>query len=104
MAYAKKEDLYRNQVARWIKIKIRAIEHKGGACNMCGGRFPYPAMQFHHRDPREKDVHWTKLRLRAWSRIVEELSKCDLLCANCHSIVHSSEWPARGDSNTQPNA
>lgn len=104
MAHANKHDLYRAQVARWIRIKIKAVEYKGGSCRHCGGRFPYPAMHFHHRNPAEKDVNWTKLRLRSWDKIVAELDKCELLCANCHAVVHSSEWPVQQDSNLQPPA
>ena len=102
MAYASKADLYQYQIERWRRVKLRAIAYKGGACEHCRGTFPAPAMQFHHRDPREKDVQWVKLRLRSWARIVEELDKCALLCANCHAVVHSAEWPGRQDSNLLP--
>ena len=102
MAYKDKADLYKNQIARWVKIKMRAVEYLGGSCKHCGGRFPYPAMQFHHRDPAEKDASWVKIRLRAWASITAELDKCDLLCANCHAIFHSPEWPAWRESNPQP--
>lgn len=87
--YKNKADLYRNQVARWVRIKIKAVAHKGGLCSVCGGEFPHPAMQFHHRNPDEKDAQWTKLRLRSWDKIIKELDKCDLVCANCHSCIHS---------------
>ena len=74
-------------VERWRQRKIAAIEHLGGVCQDCGYHEHPAAMQFHHL--REKDVSWTKLRLRSWERIVEELDKCVLLCANCHAIRHS---------------
>lgn len=90
MGYRNKADLYANQIARWIKIKKKAIEYKGSECMECKGTFPYPAMHFHHRSDEIKDVTWTKLRLRSWDKIVFELDKCDLLCANCHAIKHSS--------------
>jgi hypothetical protein len=77
-------------VSRWIKIKHEAIRYKGGSCLTCGYSEHYAALQFHHREPENKDVVWNKLRLRSWDKIVKELDKCDLLCANCHSIVHSS--------------
>jgi predicted HNH restriction endonuclease len=102
MGYRNKADLYRYQVARWTRIKIRAIAHKGGSCTVCHGTFLRPAMQFHQRDPKQKEVNWVKLRLRAWARIVEELDKCDLVCANCHAIIHSKEWPAHQESNPEP--
>lgn len=89
--------LHAYQINRWIDIKKKAIEYKGGSCRMCRMEFPYPAMQFHHLDPSQKDVSWTKLRLRSWDRIALELDKCILLCANCHSVVHSNlsiELPA----------
>ena len=91
MPYKNKQDLYRNQIQRWIAIKIKAIEYKGGRCLRCKNIFPYPAFEFHHRDPETKDVSWTKLRLRSWDKIILELDKCDLLCANCHRIEHHEQ-------------
>ena len=89
MPYANKQDLYKNQVQRWIRIKKKAIDYKGGHCSRCCYDKYYGALQFHHRNPEEKDVNWTKLRLRSWDKITEELDKCDLLCANCHAEVHN---------------
>ena len=88
MPYKDKKDLYKNQVERWIRIKKKAIEYKGGCCSRCGYDKYYGSLQFHHRNPEEKDVNWTKLRLRSWDKITFELDKCDLLCANCHGEVH----------------
>lgn len=45
---------------------------------------------FHHTDPNTKEYSWSKLRLFSDSKIREELSKCQLLCANCHRLVHSN--------------
>lgn len=78
---------------RWNKRKLDAIIYKGKFCEVCKTEYPYPAMQFHHRDPLEKDVDWGKLRLRSWSAITKELDKCALLCGNCHSIHHSNLGP-----------
>ena len=89
MPYKNKQDLYANQVQRWIRIKKKAIAYKGGCCSRCGYDNYYGSLQFHHRNPNEKDVNWTKLRLRSWEKITLELDKCDLLCANCHGEVHN---------------
>ena len=79
-------------IDRWRKIKIKAIEYKGGECVDCNVPHPvYPAAvyEFHHLDPKEKDVSFGKLRLRSWENITKELDKCVLLCANCHRIRHN---------------
>lgn len=89
MTYTNKEDLYKNQIFRWRKIKIKAVEYKGGKCIVCGYSDNPAALQFHHTDPSNKETSWTKLRLRSWDKIMHELDKCILLCANCHSIEHS---------------
>ena len=91
MPYANKEDLYKNQVQRWIKRKKKAIEYKGGCCSSCGYDKYYGALHFHHKNPENKDVNWTKLRLRSWDKIVLELDKCELLCANCHAEAHRTD-------------
>jgi hypothetical protein len=89
MTYKNKEDLYKNQINRWRGIKKKAIAYKGGCCVKCGYSAHYAPLQFHHRDPEHKEVSWTKLRLRSWDKIVVELDKCDLVCSNCHFIIHS---------------
>ena len=79
---------------RWKKRKIEAINYKGGSCIDCGinhHNFPAGVFEFHHIEPNEKDVDWTKLRLRSWDKITHELDKCVMLCANCHRIRHSEE-------------
>lgn len=73
---------------RFVKLKLKAIEYKGGKCQKCGYNKCYAAMDFHHRDSKEKDVSWSKLRKRSWKRITKELDKCDLLCNRCHAETH----------------
>ena len=87
MPYKNKEDLYKYQINRWRKRKIDAITYKGGKCVHCGYDNHPAAMQFHHIG--EKDLEWNKMRTRSWDKVLKELDKCILLCANCHFIEHS---------------
>jgi hypothetical protein len=68
-------------------------EHKkAGACIRCGIA-DYRVLDFHHRDPSQKKIG---LNL-AWKQhvgkqvILDEIAKCDLICANCHRILHWEE-------------
>lgn len=72
---------------RYLKLKIRAVEYKGGKCSKCGYD-KYFNLTFHHRDPKTKDHDWSSLRKRSWETICKELDKCDILCHNCHNEVH----------------
>jgi hypothetical protein len=45
-------------------------------------------MTFHHRDPETKEFTVSQMLDRAWSVLVTELDKCDLLCFNCHMEEH----------------
>ena len=67
-------------------LKDRAIEYLGGACVVCGGSFHRAAMDFHHRDSNQKDIKLNGHTV--WENIVDELDKCDLVCANCHRVIH----------------
>jgi len=78
-------------IQRWINLKIEMVNYYGGECNDCNLKLEdshYSVYEFHHLDPTQKDVSWTKLRLRSKDKIHKELSKCVLLCANCHRIRH----------------
>jgi len=77
-------------IQRRRDIKLRAIEYKGGKCQVCGyDRYP-GALQFHHLDPNEKDFHMSQRgHSRSWERVKTELDKCVMVCANCHAEIHA---------------
>jgi hypothetical protein len=58
-------------------------------CERCGFDNP-AALDFHHRDGEKKDVEVANAVRRSWGeeRILAEIVKCDVLCANCHRIEH----------------
>ncbi|MBV9279507.1 MAG: hypothetical protein JOZ41_05460 [Chloroflexi bacterium] len=77
------------QRERDIAGRILALKSQGH-CVFCG--FAHPAaLHFHHRDPVDKRfgiAEAPQLGYR-WERILAEIAKCDLICANCHSIIHA---------------
>lgn len=76
---------------KFLEKKKNAIIYKGSKCKNCPisyPEYPYVVFDFHHRNPAEKEFDWYKLRLHSWKRIIKELDKCDLLCSNCHRIIH----------------
>jgi len=59
------------------------------SCQECG--FSHPgALQFHHRKTETKRYNISIIVAQAYSMktILKEIAKCDILCANCHSIHH----------------
>jgi len=87
---------YRVTHAKEIKAnrherKRAAIEYKSGKCRKCGYSRCIAALAFHHRDPAEKEYQIATMFAWSWERIVQELDKCDLLCANCHAELHWKE-------------
>lgn len=71
-------------------IKSLAVEHKGRKCQICGYDRSNQALQFHHLDPSKKDFNISNGNTRSWEAIKQELEKCILLCANCHTEVHAN--------------
>lgn len=78
--------------ARRRKVKGQLVAEMGGACQLCGYDRYAGALQFHHRDPANKEFN---IALHGATRSLEraraEAAKCVLLCANCHAEV---EWGA----------
>jgi hypothetical protein len=70
-------------------------------CRVCGyNRSPY-ALQFNHINPEDKTKINSNPRTAyhaRWkmSRILEELSKCEILCSNCHA-EHTHKFGAYWD-------
>jgi len=64
----------------WEKVKP--------VCERCRRTFHWSALDFHHRNPKEKDKSISEMLFYSWDRLEKEIKKCDLLCASCHRIVH----------------
>ena len=74
----RKRDYWRKQARMVDKLKQRP-------CLDCGDRFPSCSMDFDHRDPGTKRYTISRMIGRAGeARIMAEVAKCDIVCANCH--------------------
>lgn len=58
-------------------------------CEQCGESHP-GCLDFHHLDPTKKDYQISDL-VMSKKKLIEELSKCVVLCANCHRKLHWKE-------------
>lgn len=74
-------------------------------CQDCGETFPAWVMDFDHRDPTKKsfNVMSGRAMLMSRSRLMAEIEKCDIVCANCHaartySWLLTRERPVAGTS------
>jgi hypothetical protein len=78
-----------NTKIRRFRTKAAAIEFLGGKCKKCGWKGDQAALQFHHL--KGKDFTIGNVANKSWDSIKNEMKKCILLCANCHSVEHSSK-------------
>lgn len=70
--------------------KHNAIEYLGGKCSICGYNKCIDALDFHHKDPKEKEFTISKrIGKSKFNDIKSELDKCVLVCANCHREIHN---------------
>ena len=70
--------------------KQRAVNYLGGECSVCGYNKCLEALEFHHKDKRNKNSSLAQiLQDKHWKDIILELNKCVLVCANCHREIHA---------------
>tara|TARA_Y100000310_G_scaffold334969_2_gene415897 strand:+ start:647 stop:1150 length:504 start_codon:yes stop_codon:yes gene_type:complete len=72
------------------KIREEFYEYKKTlSCSKCGDSRWY-VLDFHHKDSKKKDFLISKMVGGGYSknRIEEEVSKCIVLCSNCHRELH----------------
>jgi len=83
-----------NKARRQEKVRADRAVHvawldslkEGKACTDCGGHFPPYVLEWDHLPGFIKDLVIADTRRAAHSRkrILAELEKCELVCANCH--------------------
>ena len=80
------------------RVRLMAVQYKGGRCSRCGYDRCVDALEFHHRNSSQKDFSISeKGYTRSWKRVCEELDKCVLLCANCHRELHARTAASTGN-------
>lgn len=71
-----------------LKIFNRKMvqELKEIPCMDCGVSYPYYVMDFDHRDPNTKNREVALMLTWSTATLLQEIEKCDIVCANCHRI------------------
>lgn len=69
------------------KIKLMAIEYKGGKCQICEYDKCPGALDLHHINGQKLFGIGEKEYTRSWKKIRDDLNKCVLVCANCHREI-----------------
>ena len=79
---------WRDEGPKAKELKEWMEELKSNPCADCGGVFPVCAMDFDHVRGEKKEYNVASMFAHHYSRelIEEELSKCDLVCSNCHRV------------------
>ena len=83
---------YNKEYKQKTRQNIQDIK-KNLCCAKCGYNQSIWALDFHHRDPALKDEGIARLISNHYStkRIMSEIEKCVVLCANCHREFHALE-------------
>lgn len=84
----------KNRLDKMIENKKNQVDFFGGKCKVCGYDKCHNALEFHHLDPSIKEESPSALRcVTNKKRWKDELSKCILVCSNCHREIHAGLYP-----------
>lgn len=80
--YEKNKRFNKRKKDWWLDLKSKL------RCNRCGENH-IACLDFHHKNPKEKEANISSV-YRYWSkrRVLDEIKKCEILCKNCHAKEH----------------
>lgn len=84
--YQRNKTTYKAKAKRYKKtLTDRVNELKKKPCTDCKSQFNPWQMDFDHKENKEFNIS-DGLRTKgySWIKLEKELSKCDLVCSNCH--------------------
>ena len=81
-AYLERARAQRKELDLWHR------QLKSEPCTDCGGKFHWCAMDFDHLGDEDKVLNVNIMVSRGFARdrILAEIAKCELVCANCHRV------------------
>lgn len=88
--YLRNKQLYKEKNKRRKRELINfVISFKQKPCVDCGVQYQHYVMDFDHTDTKTKTTNINRMiNFHSYSKekILKEIKKCDLVCANCHRI------------------
>lgn len=91
----------KKNVARYVQENKNFLnELKLIGCSCCPEKEP-SCLQFHHLDSTSKEANVTDLLKYSRERLIKELNKCALVCANCHCKIHAGVINVTGRLNLE---
>jgi len=88
--YKKRQKKFMVSRLRWL----HEYKHERG-CLICGENDPR-CLDFHHRDPKQKVMGVALMVGLQMERLIEEINKCDVMCANCHRKKTNGRYDLAG--------
>ena len=74
-----KNKTYREKVRQYVRE-----QKESNACMDCGVRYPYYVMEYDHTEDNKIKSVANITSNGSLNQVIEEISKCDLVCSNCH--------------------
>ena len=72
-------------VARREQMRAYVRHLRSAPCKDCAVQYPHYVMEFDHRDQQAKLFKVSNAgQARSWEMLLDEIAKCDVVCANCH--------------------
>jgi hypothetical protein len=68
----------------WKRQMIQMF--KGVPCSDCGQKYPPYVMDFDHKEAHTKEFTIARVVAHGRWALLVEMSKCDVVCSNCHRI------------------
>jgi hypothetical protein len=92
-----KDRYYANAKARDRQLDNLIVQAKNKPCTDCSVKYPPYVMDFDHLSDHTKEFNISTMRRSrmAFSKILAEISKCEVVCANCHRIRTNMRNPSR---------
>lgn len=94
--YGRHKKLHRKLADRWdrrqrILLNKEVVKYlKEHPCVDCGER-DVLVLTFDHRRDKQKVISHMVDRLFSWEKVLKEIEKCEVRCANCHLKRHMKE-------------
>ena len=81
--YTQKTSRYKENTRKWF-VKYKASLK----CEICG-ESRAPCLDFHHLDEKKMNIGLMPRWGHSVETILTEIKRCQVLCANCHRMIHA---------------